>query len=78
MKIFLTIVMCSSVAQQCLTPHTFDEIYRDSYTCLMDGYKKSYEKLEEIGRQEVNQHGIYLKFDCGEIIIPPKKPGSPT
>ena len=67
MKFLLTIIMCSSVAQTCLTPHTFDETYGDSYDCLMDGYQKSLDKMEEIGRREVNKHGIYLKFDCYRI-----------
>ena len=40
----------------------------------MDGYQKSIDKLEEIGEAEVNEHGIYLKFECTEIIIPKKKP----
>ena len=67
MKFLLTIIMCSSMAQTCLTPHTFDETYGDSYDCLMDGYQKSLDKMKEIGRKEVNKHGIYLKFDCYRI-----------
>ena len=79
MKFLLTIVMCSSVAQTCLTPHTFPNSYGDSYDCLMDGYVKSIKKMEEIGRSEINQHGIYMKFDCQPYILPEKKPvGQPV
>ena len=74
MKFLLTILMCSSVAKTCLTPHTFDILYEDSYDCLMDGYVKSIEKMEEIGREEINQHGIYMKFDCTPFVLPEKKP----
>ena len=74
MKLLLTIVMCSSVASTCMPPHTFNEAYDSSYTCLMDGYQKSIDKLEEIGKSEVDEHGIYLKFECTQIIIPKKKP----
>ena len=74
MSIVLTIVMGSSLATQCLEPHTFDKVYDDFYTCMVDGYKKSMDKTVEMGREEINQYGIYLKFDCQQILLPPKKP----
>ena len=74
MKFLLTIFLCSTVANTCLTPHTFTQPYDDSYDCLMDGYVKSIEKMKEIGRSEINEHGIYLKFDCQPYILPEKKP----
>ncbi len=64
MKFVMTIIMCSYYQGVCLTPHTFSNSYDTMYDCLLDGYKKSHEKIEEIGRKEVNSHGIYLKFDC--------------
>ncbi len=64
MKFILTIVMCSYYQGACLTPYTFPQGYNSMYDCLLDGYKKSYDKVEEIGRKEINAHGIYLKFDC--------------
>ena len=74
MNYLLSILMCSSVANTCLPPITFNEAYDSSYTCLIDGYQKSIDKLEEIGKSEVDEHGIYLKFECTQIIIPKKKP----
>ena len=74
MKIFLTIVMCSAMQGACLEPYTFPTGYYSYYDCITDGYKKSLEKLEEIGEQEVNVHGIYLKFDSKEVILPKPKP----
>mgnify|MGYP003132077241 FL=1 len=62
----LTIIMCSLWQNTCINPHTFEEGYSNTYDCLMDGYKKSIEKTEEIGRKEVNKHGIYMKFYCKE------------
>ncbi len=64
MKFIMTIVMCSYYQGVCLTPYTFPQTYDSMYDCLLDGYKKSGEKIEEIGRKEINSHGIYLKFDC--------------
>ncbi len=67
MNYLLTIIMCSSVAQTCLPPYTFEELYPDTFSCLSDGYKKSLEKTIEIGKAEVNEHGIYMKFDCKPV-----------
>ena len=52
--------MCSSVAQTCLTPHTFPNSYGDSYDCLMDGYVKSIEKMEEILSPVIHNYGYDL------------------
>ena len=78
MKFLLTIFLCSTVANTCLTPHTFTQLYDDSYDCLMNGYQKSIDKMVEIGRSEINQYGIYLKFDCQPLILPEKKPTKKT
>ena len=69
MKILLTVVMCSGIANTCLPPHTFPESYHDIYSCMVDGYKKAMEKTIEIGAEEVNKHQIYIKFDCKEFIV---------
>tara|TARA_B100000427_G_C15117619_1_gene424346 strand:- start:32 stop:184 length:153 start_codon:yes stop_codon:yes gene_type:complete len=50
---------------------------------MLEGYQKSYEKMVELGAEEVNKYGIYIRFICqdGEKIILPKpkpKPGSST
>jgi hypothetical protein len=48
------------------------------FSCLNAGYKESLSKSEEVGREEVNKHQIYIKFICKgineEIIVPKKKP----
>ncbi len=68
MKFLLTIVMCSSVQGTCLPPHSFEELYPTSYECMIAGYQKSLDKTIEIGKGDVNQHGIYMKFDCRGVI----------
>ena len=76
---FLSMIMCSSIQSVCMQPFVYPTGYDSSYDCLLDGYLKSYDKLIEIGPQDVNLHGIYIKFDCREIIIPKAKPkGQPT
>ena len=74
MSYLLTIYMCSALANQCLQPFTFPTKYTDSYTCMVDGYKKAMEKTIEIGVKEVNKHQIYIKFDCHLFLVPPEKP----
>ncbi len=69
MKILLTVVMCSGIANTCLPHNTFPESYHDIYSCMVDGYKKAMEKTIEIGAAEVNKHQIYIKFDCKEFIV---------
>ena len=70
----LTIVMCSTIANTCLDPHTFPKAYDTYYDCLLDGYQKSIEKTKEVGREEINQYQIYSKFGCQKIIVPKPKP----
>tara|TARA_R110002020_G_scaffold170461_1_gene360123 strand:+ start:355 stop:549 length:195 start_codon:yes stop_codon:yes gene_type:complete len=54
---------------QCMPPLTLNQTYKDGYTCMLDGYTKSYDKIVEIGREEVNKYNIYIKFGCSENII---------
>ncbi len=63
MKIALFMIMCSSIAQQCLEPHklsTFD----NHYDCMIAGYEESKMKIEEIGEEEINEHLMFIKFIC--------------
>jgi hypothetical protein len=41
---------------------------------MVAGYEKARDKTIEIGREEVNKHQIYIKFDCTLVIVPPEKP----
>ncbi len=67
MKIILTLFMCSISAGECLPPYEWPERFRDSYDCMQFGYKESQKKMEEIGRVEVNKHGIYIRFVCTPV-----------
>jgi len=64
MKFVLTLLMCTSVGNQCLPPYQNPTIYDDAYDCMIDGYTMSLEKIEELGRQDVNEQQIYIKFGC--------------
>jgi len=34
----------------------------------MEGYKQSMIKMEEIGKEEINEHEIYIRFICSQYI----------
>lgn len=47
-----------------MSPITYQIAYEDSYTCMVDGYKKSIEQTIELGQEQVNKLGLYIKFGC--------------
>tara|TARA_R100000664_G_C2746319_1_gene134012 strand:- start:1573 stop:1713 length:141 start_codon:yes stop_codon:yes gene_type:complete len=36
---------------------------------MLDGYQKSFDKMVELGAEEVNKQGLYIRFIChrGEL-----------
>ena len=55
MKILLTLVLCSQIQNVCLEPYPWPERFDTQYDCLMFGYEESMNKMQEIGREEINQ-----------------------
>ena len=68
MKFILTLLMCSIVDGKttCLPPFQSEVEYVDAYECMLDGYNETYNKIVELGREDVNQYNIYIKFGCHE------------
>ena len=66
MKFVLTMIICSAVANQCMPPFQIDKVYNDGFDCMVDGYKIALDKTEEIGREDINESKIYIKFSCNE------------
>ena len=68
MEFVLTMIICAVVngKASCMPPMVFDETYIDGYNCMLDGYKKSHDKIIEIGKEDVNKFNIYIKFGCNE------------
>ena len=64
MKFLLSILICSSVAGECMPPYKWPETFNTQYDCLVFGYEESLVKMKEIGRDEVNKHDIYIRFLC--------------
>ena len=68
-KFVLILYMCSMTATTCMPPYQMPKTYSDIYTCFLDGYQKSIDKLIEIGKDDVNQFGIFVRFECKEINV---------
>ena len=68
MKFILTFLLCSVVNGKttCLPPFQSEVEYVDAYECTLDGYNQSYNKIVELGREDVNKYNIYIKFGCHE------------
>ena len=64
MKFILAILICSQVGVPCLEPYRVAEKFDDGYDCMVQGYVAALEKIEDIGRKEVNESKIFIKFGC--------------
>ena len=64
MKFILTLIICSQVAGTCMTPYPWPDSFESQYDCMIFGYEESQKKLKEIGKAEVNKHGIFIRFTC--------------
>ena len=63
MKIALFMILCSSVAGNCLEPIKINS-YNTFYDCMSAGYLEAYNKNKEIGIDDVNTYKMYIKFIC--------------
>ena len=68
MEFVLTMIMCAYIEGKtlCMPPHRFDDKYVDAYSCMLDGYTRAYDKIIELGRDDVNKFNIYIKIGCNE------------
>ena len=78
MKFILSMIICSSVYQQCLQPHRMPDLYYSHYECMIAGYYESIKKAEEIGPKDVNKYGTVIKFMCIPEDLIHEEPGTNT
>ena len=67
MKILLSLIICSSVAGECMPPFQWPETFRSKYDCMIFGYEESLNKMKEVGREDANKYGMYIKFTCTPV-----------
>ena len=63
-ELILVLYLCSGIANTCMPPYQWPEKFDDMYDCLNAGYTEALKKSKEIGRFDVNQHEIFVKFAC--------------
>ena len=64
MKWVLVLVICSLESNSCMPPFKYPVQFDDGYDCMVTGYKESLSKIQEMGREDINKHQIYIKFGC--------------
>ena len=64
MKYILALIICSQTQSVCMPPYQWPEQFNSQYDCLMFGYKESMNKMQEIGKTEINKNGMFIRFTC--------------
>ena len=75
-EFILVLFLCSKVHNTCLPPHQWPVMFNDPYECMLKGYAEAFKKTQEIGRTDINNDQVFIKFKCLEkvIIVPKEKP----
>ena len=47
-----------------MPPYEWPERFNTTYDCMTFGYQESLNKMKEMGREDVNKHGVYIRFTC--------------
>jgi hypothetical protein len=64
MKFVLALIICSQTQSVCMPPYQWPTTFNSQYDCLMFGYEESMNKMEQIGRDEINKHNMFIRFTC--------------
>ena len=67
MKVILILYLCSMNTGSCLPPYQFPTEFNDMYECLNTGYAEALKKSDDIGREEVNENEIFIRFVCKKV-----------
>ena len=60
-------LVCSFTSGTCSPPLVINEKFEDMYTCLLRGYEESINMTMEVGKEEINQRGLFTRFACREV-----------
>ena len=47
-----------------MPPYQLPKTFNTQYDCLMFGYQESIVRMEELGKKDVNEYGMFIKFYC--------------
>jgi len=44
-----------------------NEKFEDMYSCLIRGYEESISMTMDVGKEEINEKGLFTRFACREV-----------
>jgi len=67
MKIVLSLIICSALAEECQPPFNHRDLFKDWSSCMYQGYNDSLQLLDVMGDDYINTNQIFIKFACKEV-----------
>ena len=64
MKFTLIMTICSQMYATCLPPLEQDYLYETHFDCATIGYLRSFDTLNKLGSDRVNNERIVVSFKC--------------
>ena len=65
-KFILTVQLCSIVHMDCMKEFQSNIVFNSYYECMVSGYERSINTLNNMGEQFVDRTKIVVKFSCQE------------
>ena len=69
MKFTLIITICSQMYATCLPPLEQDYLYDSHFDCATVGYLRSFDALNKLGADRVNNERIVVNFKCRPNLV---------
>ena len=69
MKFTLIMTICSQIYGTCLPPFEQDYLYNSHFDCATIGYLRSFDVLNKLGADKVNNDRIVVSFNCKPNLI---------
>ena len=65
-KFILTVQLCSIIHMDCMKEFQSNVVFNSYYECMVSGYARSINTLNDMGEQFVDRTKIVVKFSCQE------------
>ena len=65
--IILSVIICSALHGNCQPPYTKNEEYQNWAECMYAGTNDTLTLYQAMGEDYINQHRIFVKFQCKEV-----------
>lgn len=65
--IILSVIICSALHGTCQPPYTKNVEYQNWADCMYAGTNDTLSLYQAMGEDYINQHRIFVKFQCKEV-----------